>query len=92
MARDKTLIKRQELLEFIREYRGQNNMSPTLEEMADKIYGDKRNAGNVLKLLVRPLIDEGFLYSARKGAASIQLVAPQPREVYYKRENEGEKV
>lgn len=91
MARDKTLIKRQELLDFIRMYRSQYNMSPTLQEMAKAIYGDESNAGNVSTMLVKPLIREGFLYSARKGAASVQLVTPQPRKVYYKREGEVEK-
>ena len=86
MARDKTLIKRQETLDFIRFYRGKYNMSPTLAEIAAHVYGDERNAGNLLQGVIRPLIEEGFLYSAKKGASAIMLTSPQPREVYYQRE------
>ncbi len=82
-----TLIKRQELLDFIQSYRGKYNISPTLSEMAEHIYGDKAAAGNVLTQLVRPLIQEGYLYKVKK-ASPVLLTNPQPTEFYYKREVE----
>jgi len=91
MKRDKKLIKRQELLDFIVMWRGRYGMSPTLKDMAIELYGDARYGGNVLTMLVNPLIEEGFLYRAG-GAKSIMLVTPQPRETYYAREDEREKV
>ena len=86
--RDKTLVKRQELLEFIQEYQGKYHIPPTLQEMAAKIYGGEENAGNVSRLLVNPLIEEGFLWKPKQGVRTIMLCSPLPREVYYRKEEE----
>ena len=85
----KTLQRRQELIDYIQVYRGKYQNSPTLKEMAEHIYGDESWAGNVLVMLVRPLIEEKWLYRTRGDKGAIMVTQPQPREFYYR---EGEKV
>lgn len=84
----KTLKRRQELLDYIANYRGKYQVSPTMNEMAEFVFGNRSYAGNVLTMLIRPLIVEGFLYKIPGKSNSVMLTSPQPREFYY-RETEG---
>ena len=81
--RNVTLIRMQKILDFIKEYRAANQISPTLTEISIGIGWDDRGRGNVHPL-IRQLIDEGFLVRAMPtGSRTLLLADPQPAPYYY---------
>lgn len=88
--RDLTMVKRQETIEYIREYRKNNHRSPTMKDIAREIYGDENATGNVTRCLINPLIKAGYLFRAEGGGARAILIARgKSRKVYYEQGSEG---
>jgi hypothetical protein len=82
--RDLTLIKRQQTLDYIRQYRRTNHRSPTLAEIGQHVYGDEAATGNVSRELIKPLIKAGWLVQAEGGGARAILIARgKSNKVYY---------
>ncbi len=73
--------RKQAILDFIRSYRGKHDYSPALWEIAEAVTGKREDAGNV-SVWVRQLVSEGFLVRGAKGARTLTLANPQPRERY----------
>lgn len=77
---------RQQILDFIRDYRKAHRISPSLAEITTALGLAANNEGNV-SLKVNALIKEGWLYRAASGYRDLMLV--HPRRVYWREENES---
>lgn len=84
---DMTKIRKQQIIDFIRQYREANgSISPTVREITVAIGYEPQSYGTV-HTLIRSLIQEGWLDQPIKGARTLQLVEPPPAEHYYRRED-----
>jgi len=76
-------VAKQQILDYIRDYRAEHSISPNYAEMAIALGRGADGRGNV-SLLVKDLIDEGFLVETVAGnPRSLLLTVPQPRAKYY---------
>lgn len=79
-------VRKQQIIDYIRQYREQNYMSPTLREIAVAIGYEEESYGSVHPL-IKDLINKGFLVRAAKGARTLMLAEPQPAPYFYRRED-----
>jgi len=84
---DLTKIRKQAIIDFIREFRAKNdNMSPTIRQITVAIGYQPQSFGTV-HTLVNSLIAEGWLVKAGEGAKTLKLADPLPADYYYRRED-----
>ncbi len=80
---DSTLRSMQAIIDFIRAYHKVNGFAPTLKEITVGIGKPVERFGNV-QPLIKQLVEEGFLVSAKKGSGrSLAVSKSPPRKKYY---------
>jgi SOS-response transcriptional repressor LexA len=83
--REVRIHRKQTILDFIEKYRKEFLISPTMDEIAEAVRGNAKDAGNV-SIWIKQLIEEGWLRRVRKGARVLVLTQPQPSERYEEKE------
>lgn len=83
-------IHKQQIISFIREYRGKYGVSPSHDEIAtDGLHLAPGNSGNITPV-INALIKEGWLYRSGKGTVrNLMLVQPKCDNEDYWREEES---
>jgi len=84
--RDKTLIRMQAILDFVKSYRDENLISPTMAEIAVGVGWQSKDVGNIHPL-IEQLINAGFLERVAKGARTLVVSNNPPRPFFYRRED-----